>query len=367
MLYVSNIQLQHFKNYTQSEVRLIAGVNCFVGNNGAGKTNLLDALYYLSFTKSYFIPHDQQLIKHGHDWMRVEAEFVRNNLNEKVAIAVQQGKKMLKVNNNEVKPQSSHIGNYPLVMIAPNDILLILEGSEERRKYMDGIISQANKTYLQKLLLYNRVLESRNKLLKNFSEGGILDPELLDTYNSQLIQSGTFIHTHRLLFIKEFEVLFKQYYQSISQHHESVELVYESDLTDRTYSILLLEHEQADISAARTTKGIHKDDLDFLIDGRPLKKLGSQGQQKSYIIALKLAQYHYLKTHLTIKPLLLLDDIFEKLDGTRLQLLLQLIAEDNFGQIIISDTHIDRIKAVFNPLQLPVKYFSVENGLINEI
>ena len=230
------------------------------------------------------------------------------------------------------------------------------------------MIAQTDKAYLNDLMMYNRVLENRNKQLRLFAEMNFFDSTLLESLNEQLICFGKSIYEKRKIFLDSFIPVFKKYYQDISSSHETVDLIYESPLHENNFEILLDKNENADLAAQRTTKGIHKDELEFLISNFPLKKFGSQGQQKSFIISLKLAQYEYLKEKTGIKPLLLLDDIFEKLDEQRLNKLLAMIAHDMFGQIFITDTHFDRLKNVFDKMKtVDVKYFSVENGLINEI
>ena len=370
MLAIQSLRFEHFKNYSHGAVSLCPQVNCFVGKNGAGKTNVLDAVYYLSFTKSFLNGADQQHIQQNNaDYFFIEGSFNRNELEESVRIAVQRGaKKSVQVNNNEHKKLSDHIGLYPLVMIAPNDIMLIHEGSEERRKFMDGFIAQFDKLYLADLLSYNRVQEQRNKQLKLFAEQQYLDATLLQTYNEQLIRYGTSIFLKRKEFMEQFIPVFRSFYATISNGNETVDLQYETDMHTQSMDELLRLTERNDLAAQRTTKGIHKDELVFTLNGQPLKKFGSQGQQKSFIISLKLAQYDYLKQKTLTKPLLLLDDIFEKLDEHRLQTLLSMIAHGDFGQLFITDTHLQRLQEVFQKMPLvAVKYFVVDNGRINEI
>lgn len=368
MLLIKALQLTQFKNYTSAHIIPCAQVNCFVGRNGAGKTNVLDAVYYLSFTKSYFNAQDVQNVQHGGEFFSVKASYTRNMLDEDALLVLQKGKKTLKQNNNEVKKLSEHIGQYPLVIITPGDIMLLHEGSEERRKFIDGILSQVDKMYLDDLLRYNRALEQRNKQLRLFAEGSYFDSELLETYNGLLVKHGTSIFTRREEFLKQYIPLVNRFYRLISQQQEDVSVFYQSDLLLNNFTALLQQSTLADRSAQRTTKGIHKDELEFSIGGYPLKKMGSQGQQKSFIIALKLAQYEYLKQRTSVKPLLLLDDIFEKLDEHRLKALLEMIARDDFGQIWITDTHYERVKQVFTPLTgVEVKYFGVDQGTIREL
>lgn len=370
MFHLQTLRLHYFKNYTEVQFTLCPEVNCFVGNNGAGKTNILDAIYYFAFTKSYFGNNDAQQIKQGEsDYFFIEAQVEKGSVTENVSLAYKLGaKKTVKVNHNEHQKLGDHIGFYPLVMIAPNDILLILEGSEERRKFIDGFIAQCDKAYLFNLLAYNRILEQRNKLLKKFAELGNTDHTLLQTYNEQLVQYGTSIYQTRKQFTSQFVPVFQEYYQLISGGSESVFIDYLSDLTTLPYAELLAQQQATDLAAMRTTKGPHKDDWVFYIKGQLLKKMGSQGQQKSFIIALKLAQYRYLKQQTGLAPLLLLDDVFEKLDEQRLQTLLSMIAHHDFGQIFITDTHIQRLQAVFKTMpQVAVKFFNVQHGTISDI
>ncbi|MES2779068.1 MAG: DNA replication/repair protein RecF [Bacteroidota bacterium] len=370
MLAIQSLHFEHFKNYSTGAISLCPQVNCFVGKNGAGKTNVLDAIYYLSFTKSFLNNSDQQHIQQNStDYFFIEGAFIRNELAESVRITVQRGaKKSVQVNNNEHKKLSDHIGLYPLVMIAPNDIMLIHEGSEERRKFLDGFISQFDKIYLADLLSYNRVLEQRNRQLKLFAEQQYMDVTLLQTYNEQLIRYGTSIYLKRTEFMEQFIPVFRSFYTIISNGNETVDLQYETDVQTQSMDELLRSTEHNDLAAQRTTKGIHKDELIFTLNGQPLKKFGSQGQQKSFIISLKLAQYDYLKQKTLVKPLLLLDDIFEKLDEHRLNTLLNMISHGDFGQLFITDTHLQRLQDVFHTMpQVTVKYFVVDNGSINEI
>lgn len=368
MLRITALQLTQFKNYASASIKPSKQVNCFVGKNGAGKTNVLDAVYYLSFTKSYFNASDAQNVKHGEGFFSIKASYQKNTVDESALLVVQKGKKTLKINNNDVKKFSDHIGQYPLVMITPNDIMLLHEGSEERRKFVDGILSQVDKVYLHDLLMYNRTLEHRNKQLRLFAEQNDYNHTLIETYNDLLVKHGTSVFIKREQFLQQYIPLVNHYYQIISQQQEPINIIYQSDLLINNFSALLQQSIHNDRAAQRTTKGIHKDELEFTIAGYPIKKMGSQGQQKSFIIALKLAQYEFLKQQTSLKPLLLLDDIFEKLDEHRLTALLEMIAHDDFGQIWITDTHYNRVQQVFASLQqVDVKYFMVDNGTISEV
>lgn len=364
-MYLAKLKLLQFKNYTQANFNFSQQLNCIFGPNGAGKTNILDAIYYLSLTKSYFNQQDQQNIKHDDAFFVVEGTFIQNQIDEKVRINVQNGKKKsVQINNNEYNKLSDHIGQIPITIITPNDIYLINEGSEERRKFMDGFISQFDKNYLNHLLVYNRTLDQRNRLLKNFFEHRYFDESLLETYNQMLSNSGSSIYETRKSFLLSFIPMFKKHYKAISNSNEEVDIVYESNLDEEfTFLETLKKNEQEDLRTLRTNIGTHKDDLIFRINQYPIKKFGSQGQQKSYIIALKLAQFDYLKQSSSKTPLLLLDDIFEKLDEHRLHTLMKMIAEENFGQIFITDTHESRLKNVFEAMNhVDVSYFHIEKG-----
>ncbi len=362
-LYLQNLRLYNFKNYVAAKFEYSKQINCFTGLNGSGKTNVLDAIYYLCFTKSYFQNQDAINILTDQNEMSINGMFYKNDNIENIQLIIQKGsKKKLKVNNNEYPKLSAHIGEFPLVIIAPNDIYLIHEGSEERRKFIDSFISQFDKEYLYQLMQYNKALVQRNTLLKRFYDLQYFDDSLIASYNEKLISFGTFIFEKRKAFMLDFESFFLKYYNQISLQSDAISLKYESQLLNENLSDLLIQNINNDKAAQRTTKGIHKDDLLFEINNFPLKRMGSQGQQKSFIIALKLAQYEYLFNKTGIKPLLLLDDIFEKLDNNRLAIILTMIAEDNFGQIFISDTDKKRLEAMFKNLSAEIKYFEINKG-----
>ncbi len=364
-MYLSQLSLNHFKNYPQTTFRFSPKINVLFGKNGAGKTNVLDAIYYLSITKSYFNSVDHQQILQGEQYFVLEALVNREDISEKLRLVFQRGlgKKLL-VNNNELEKFSEHIGALPIVMIAPGDIKLIYEGSEERRKFVDLIISQCDRIYLHELMQYQKTLDQRNKLLKDFFENRYFNRDLLEVYNEQLGRSGTYIYRARLAFLDIFKPLFLENYKTLSGTNEQVDLVFESDLNKQIYPDLLILHEQADIDLLRTTRGIHKDDLVFILQHNPLKKFGSQGQQKSFIISLKLAQFQYLEKMKGVKPLLLLDDIFEKLDQTRLKELFKWITNGNFGQIFITDTQKERAQAILGELAIDPTFFEIREGEI---
>jgi DNA replication and repair protein RecF len=368
-VFLSNLEIRNYKNWQQVHLLLSPQINCFVGVNGAGKTNLLDAVYYLSLTRSHFSAQDQNCLRHGGDFFTVAGTFVKDPITEDARITVQPGsRKSVKVNNNEHKKLSDHIGLFPLVMITPNDIMLIHEGSTGRRKFLDGMISQTDKTYLSNLLAYNRALEQRNRQLRLFAENNYSDSGLLDAYDRQLVTYGSSIYQARVAYLGEYVPVFSEAYRFISGTDDEAGLSYSSQLHGTLLEELLSRGQKADLQAQRTLSGIHRDDLDLTIGGRSLSKFGSQGQQKSYIIALKLAQYAYLSKKTGLKPLLLLDDIFEKLDAGRLGRLMERIRGEGFGQIFISDTHLERVQQVLELLpETNVKYFRIVQGEISVI
>ncbi len=355
---LKTLSLLNYKNIESQRFELDPKINCFVGNNGVGKTNILDAIYHLSFGKSYFNPITTQNIRHGEDFFVVEGIYGKNNSEEKIVVSAKKGqKKVIKRNGKIYEKFSDHIGFIPLVIISPADRDLIIEGSDTRRKFVDGVISQRDPEYLQTLLKYNKVLAQRNSLLKYFAVNHTFNQDALDIYDEQLHTFGTLIYGKRMAFLKEFLPIFLARYQSISSGGETVNLSYESQLQENDLLSLLQNNRTKDKMSQYTNFGIHKDDLIFEIDGHPIKKFGSQGQQKSYLIALKLAQFDFIKAHAKTNPILLLDDIFDKLDETRVEHLIGLVDKENFGQLFISDTHADRTEAVIKKVHQSYKMF----------
>ena len=366
-MYLKQLSVVNFKNYTDAELTLSDGVNAFLGNNGAGKTNLLDAIHYLSLCKSYFNPIDSQQIKQGADFFIITGVFDRNEQSEAIACSVKRNqKKQFKRNKKDYQRLADHIGLLPLVMVSPYDISIIIEGSEERRKFIDNVISQTDNFYLDELILYNKVLANRNALLKQIADTGRYDPALLEIMDDQLISSGKRIFEKRKAFMEAFTPVFNRHYQFLSDNAEKVELAYESQLLNGDFATLLKRTIEKDRALERTTAGIHRDDLQFVIHGMPMKKFGSQGQQKSFLIALKLAQYSFLTQQKGFKPLLLLDDIFDKLDDHRVTKLMQMVSDNNFGQVFITDTSASRVSGIFDNIGVPVKIFKVKEGEIDE-
>lgn len=359
-MYLQKISLVNFKNITTQTFDFQQKINCFVGDNGVGKTNVLDAIYYLSFAKSYFNPIAGQNIKHGEDFFMIEGDYMLNERNEKIICSLKRGqKKVLKRNGKAYDKFSEHIGQLPLVIISPADRDLITEGSDTRRKFIDGVISQQDKTYLQNLISYNKVLSQRNALLKYFALNRTFDALNLKVYDEQLIEYGTKIYQKRKQFLEEFAPIFNEKHQIISGGNETVNLKYKSQLHDVSFEDLLADALHKDKMIQYTTVGVHKDDLSFEIGEHPIKKFGSQGQQKSYLIALKLAQFEFIKQQAGVTPILLLDDIFDKLDESRVSQIIELVNNDEFGQIFITDTHSERTERVIQQTEKEYQIFKL--------
>lgn len=354
------LSLINYKNIVSQDFDLDDKINCFVGNNGVGKTNVLDAIYHLSFGKSYFNPITVQNINHDADFFVIEGLYEKDAREEKVIISAKRGaKKIIKRNGKAYERFSEHIGFLPLVIISPADRDLIIEGSETRRKFMDGVISQSDKTYLNDLINYNKVLSQRNALLKYFGANHTFDQGTLSIYNEQMDALGAKIYHKRQQFLERFAPIFQERYQYISGGKEEVKLKYKSQLHDKTLRELFDENLQKDRMLQYTSVGTHKDDLSFKIEGHPVKKFGSQGQQKSYLIALKLAQFDFIKKESGTAPLLLLDDIFDKLDENRVTHIVSLVNDENFGQLFISDTHPERTEAIVKKIHQSSKIFKL--------
>lgn len=359
-MYLQQVSLMNFKNISSETYNFHERINCFVGNNGVGKTNVLDAIYYLSFAKSYFNAVAVQNIKHGESFFMVEGNYFIDGRNEKIVCSLKKGqKKVLKRNGKNYEKFSEHIGQLPLVIISPADRDLVTEGSETRRKFIDGVISQQNKSYLKDLLAYNKVVSQRNALLKYFASNRTFDAVNLSIYDEQLIDCGTRIYKIRKQFLEEFIPIFNKKYQVISGDKEQVNLVYKSQLNDFEFKDLLQKSLEKDKILQYTTTGIHKDDLSFEIENYPIKKFGSQGQQKSYLIALKLAQFQFIKQQAKVTPILLLDDIFDKLDENRVAQIVALVDSDEFGQIFITDTHKERTEQIVKKSNQEYKIFEL--------
>jgi DNA replication and repair protein RecF len=359
-MYLQKLSLINFKNIESQSFDFQEKINCFVGQNGVGKTNVLDAIYYLSFAKSYFNAVALQNIRHGEGFFMVEGDYFLNDRKEKIICSLKRGqKKVLKRNGKSYEKFSEHIGQLPLVIISPADRDLVTEGSDTRRKFMDGVISQQNKSYLKDLISYNKVLSQRNALLKYFAANRTFDALNLNVYDEQLSEYGARIYEVRKLFLAEFIPIFNEKYQLISGNKEIVNLKYKSQLHDFSMQALLKNSLEKDKIIQYTTSGIHKDDLSFEIDNYAIKKFGSQGQQKSYLIALKLAQFEFIKQQSKVTPILLLDDIFDKLDESRVSQIIALVSKDTFGQIFITDTHAERTENILKQSNNPYQIFNL--------
>ena len=355
--------LTNFKNYADADIALCGNVNCFVGNNGAGKTNLLDAVYYLSFCKSYFNPVDVQNIRVGEEFFAVHGHYGA----DVASCVVRRGKgKEMRWNKKTYKTLAEHIGKVPLVMVSPADQSIITGGSDVRRRFMDGVIAQTDSHYLQQLLQYNKALEMRNKLLKQMWDDRVWDEGLVGVYDSQLILNGESMYAARRRVIEAFRPLFEEYYHWIAGEGEPGDVGYSYD--ERPLAEQLATARQADKYAQYTTVGPHKDDLTLsLAEEMSVKRFGSQGQQKSFALALKLAQFQYMENRCGQKPILLLDDIFDKLDMLRVKRLVALVGSERFGQVLLTDTQPGRVQAIFDELPtLEHKLFNVEKGEVDD-
>lgn len=354
---LKSLSLLNYKNFESQSFEFDSKINCFVGPNGIGKTNILDAIYHLSFGKSYFNPVSSQNIKHKEDFFVIDGLYNKTDREEKIIVSLKRGqKKILKRNGKIYERFSDHIGFLPLVIISPADRDLIIEGSETRRKFVDSVISQSDKDYLKHLIAYNKTLAQRNALLKYFAVNHTFNKDTLEIYDEQLAKYGKKIFKKRKAFLSEFVSIFKERYSAISNDKEEVNLVYKSDLFEDKLNLLLEENLKRDKALQYTSVGIHKDDLVFQINDYPVKKFGSQGQQKSFLIALKLAQFDFIKKQSGVCPILLLDDIFDKLDEQRVTQIIKLVDAEDFGQLFISDTHPERtekaVKRVHQTYQL---------------
>ena len=357
---LKSLSLTQYKNISSESFEFDARINCFIGNNGVGKSNILDAIYHLCFAKGYFNPTAVQNIQFDTDFFALDGVFEKNEQSEKIVCSLKKGhKKVLKRNGKVYEKIADHIGLLPLVIISPSDRDLITEGSSIRRKFMDGVIGQTDSTYLNQLLNYTKIISQRNALLKYFAANQTFEPETLDIYDQKMIELGTPIHEKRKEFLADFTPIFEQHYQSISKSEEEVTLAYESSLIDSSFAELLKDQLLKDRMAQFSTVGIHKEDLFFSISGQPIKKFGSQGQQKSFLIALKLAQFDFIKKIAGVPPIVLLDDVFDKLDQNRVGLIMQLVEENHFGQIFLSDTHEDRTMEALKTTQLSYKVFNL--------
>ena len=367
-MYINNLSLLNYKNFEEAELSFSSNLNCFIGNNGAGKTNLMDAIHYLSFCKSFSNAIDGLNIRHDQDFFVIQGKYHRLENEENIYCGLKRGqKKHFKRNKKEYKKLSEHIGLLPLIIITPTDISLIMGGSDERRRFLDSLISQYDQIYLDNLIRYNRALLQRNKLLKQFASERFFSEESLEVWSDQLVHYGHLIYEKRVEYLKKLQPIFQQYYELISSGKEKIEMVYESQLADAEFSALLHESIQKDRILQYTSCGIHKDDILFNLGDYPIRKIGSQGQKKTYLVALKLAQFDFIKDLASMTPILLLDDIFDKLDKNRVEQIVKLVANDHFGQIFITDTNREHLDRMIHGIDAEYKIFQVVDGTVNEV
>ncbi len=364
-MFLQSLSLVNFKNFEEADIEFSSRINCFVGNNGVGKTNLLDAIHYLCLCKSYFNPVDSQNIRHDQEFSVIQGVFGGNSKPNEIYCGIHHSKnKVFKCNKKEYEKLAHHIGSFPVVMISPQDSSLIMEGSEERRKFLNNVISQYDRTYLEDVMQYNRLLAQRNKILKNFGWTRKFDEEMMEVYDSQMIEPASRIYNSRSVFSEKMIPVFRKYYHQISPDHEEVDLQYQSQLNESGLDVLFKNSREKDRIMQYTTHGIHKDDLVLKLNGYPLKKTGSQGQQKTFLVTLKLAQFDFIREMNSAKPILLLDDVFDKFDELRVRQIIRLVADDHFGQIFISHTDEKKMQSVLGEMHTDYRLFHVENGKI---
>lgn len=366
-LIISKLSLYQFRNYQNEKINFHPRMNAITGLNGMGKTNILDAIYYLCLGKSFFSSTDRLLVMHDKEGFRIEGEFLNASVKDIISVKSLVGKnKEIEISGKKLVRISEHVGRFPCVMIAPSDIQLLLSGSEERRNFMNNTIVQYDPIYLDNLLIYNRLLKQRNALLKSMAERRQFDPVLLESISAGMRTPAQYIHNARKLLESRIRKIFSDIYNKISESRELCDVAFESQLDHDSFENLQILSLEKDRILARTGQGIHKDDLQFFMNEMPLKDYASQGQLKSFVLALKLAQYTILESVKSTKPVLLLDDIFDKLDQQRVSHLLSLVLSEGFGQVFISDTQTERIRTVLEQLGAEYHIFVVENGKISQ-
>lgn len=364
---LEKLRLINFKNYKEASLEFPAKVNCLLGLNGSGKTNLLDAIHYLSFTKSFLNATDVHNIRHESDSFLLLGSFDFDGVKHELSCQIQPGhKKIFREDGQDYEKISDHIGNYPVVLISPSDIDLIKEGSEARRKFFDSMIAQIDHAYLHVLMDYQHCLKQRNNLLRMFQERQYSDLDLIDTYDQQLVRRGLEIFQKRKAFISEFLPVLNASYNILVDQKEEATLRYQSDLLESDFLEALRKSFGKDMALQRTSVGIHRDDYEFGFAHGELRRLGSQGQQKSFLVALKLANVEIIKKHKGFNPILLLDDIFDKLDDVRIGRLLKIVAGKNYGQLFITDAGPERTEALLKDIGVKSDIFEVKEGSIKK-
>jgi len=364
-MYIQDLSLVNFKNFEHAEFNFSKGLNCFIGNNGAGKTNLMDAIHYLSFCKSFLNTIDGQNIRFGQEFFMIQGRYLRLDSEEIIYCGLKHNqKKIFKRNQKEYKKLSEHIGLIPLIIVTPSDTNLISGGSEERRRFFDSVISQYDPVYLESLIRYNRALQQRNNLLKQFAANNVFQLDALEVWDDQLIKYGTHIHSCRAGFVDKIKPVFQKYYELISGGKEVVGLNHQSELISTDFEQLLKQSVAKDRAMQFTTSGIHKEDFDFELGGNSIRKFGSQGQKKTYLVALKLAQFDFMKETSRLTPILLLDDIFDKLDKNRVEQIVKLVTDDHFGQIFITDTNREHLDQIIATVDAESSVFTINDGAV---
>lgn len=357
-MHLKQLKINNYRNLEDLSMTFSEKINCFVGENGVGKTNILDTIYYLSFCKSYFNTQDQRNIRTDQEYFTIHGEYDFEQSIERFSCALKKGdKKKFRCGDKDYNRFSEHIGKIPLVMITPSDQEIILGGSEVRRRFVDQVISQADNVYLDNLIQYNRAIEQRNKLLKYFQQNNSFDETSLSIWDEQMIRYGKEINKKRREFVEEIKPPFEYYYDYISSGKENIDIRYSSSNYEEDFEAILLEARQKDRVMGHSTVGVHRDDIDLLLDGINIKRYASQGQQKTFLLALKLAQFEYLYKHKKEKPILLMDDIFDKLDLGRIEQLINLVGSDRFGQVFLTDTQIGRVESIFENKDIKHKIY----------
>ena len=363
---LEQLTILNYKNIVEAQLRFSPNVNCLIGNNGMGKTNVLDAIYYLSYCKSFTSSNEHSAaINHDANFLMLQGRYSRKGSPEEIALSVQRGKrKTVKRNGKDYKRLSEHIGLLPLVMISPLDWDLIRGGSDERRRLMDQIISQGNRQYLDALIRYNKALEQRNSMIKN----DYRDPLLYETVEQVMATTATVLYDSRKQWLEVFSPIFMRYYQAIAGDAEKVRLSYKSHLSELSMQQVLNANRDRDMIMGYTTRGVHRDDIDLWLGDHPMRKTGSQGQCKTYTIALRMAQFEFLKQYTGTTPILLLDDIFDKLDEQRVVSIINVVSNNqDFGQIFITDTNRTHLDEIISMMSGDYAMFVVENGIVTPI
>jgi DNA replication and repair protein RecF len=365
---LQKLTLYNFKNYESLSLELHPGINCFLGNNGSGKTNLLDAIHYLCNCKSYFNAVDSQSIMFGADQFAITGEFQRSGQPEQIICSVRKNqRKIFKRNHKEYDRLAEHIGHLPCVIITPYDIELIWDGSEVRRKFLDSTLAQVSRGYLDDLIAYNHALLQRNTVLKTYAKQAHFPDDFLEMWDLQLIERATRIHEARTSFLRDFHGVFQRVYEDISGKAEEVSFQYSSELNESTMEQLLQNNKRRDKLLERTSAGVHRDDLELLIEGNPLKKFASQGQQKSFLFALKFSQYLFVKEASQVRPILLLDDFFDKIDDQRVANIMRWLSGHDVGQMFITDTSRQRMPEILKEGKLSYSSWHSSGGKLESI